>query len=134
MSIKQELDQLRQRFPDCMIAGFTDLSTGMVLSASHQENLRQEHLDALCATGADMLRGDTSCAIAESLSPDPDAPIVEAVLLNPNEVGIFFSAPDHGVDALCCACTPAIPIARFTDAARESFMTILAVLSERKAG
>ncbi|MCY4181159.1 MAG: hypothetical protein OXD48_12965, partial [Litoreibacter sp.] len=110
MSIKQELDQLRQRFPDCMIAGFTDLSTGMVLSASHQENLRQEHLDALCATGADMLRGDTSCAIAESLSPDPDAPIVEAVLLNPNEVGILYIATEQGVAAISSDFTPAIPL------------------------
>ncbi|MEM6594194.1 MAG: hypothetical protein AAF672_05340 [Pseudomonadota bacterium] len=134
MSIKQELDQLRQRFPDCMIAAFADLSTGMVLSASHQSTLRQEHLDALCATGSDMLQGETSSAIVDGLAHTAGRPIVESILLNPNEVGVFLAAPDLGVDALCCACKPGIEIGQFLERAKDTFETILASVTDRKAG
>ncbi|MEM7469962.1 MAG: hypothetical protein AAF340_01330 [Pseudomonadota bacterium] len=134
MTIIQELEQLRSRFPDCMIAAFSDISTGMVLTASHELTLHQEHLDALCATGADILRGEASSAIAQNLALDPAADIVEAVLLNPNEVGIFLCAPDMGADALCCACKPGVELATFLDTTRSAFQRMLGHVSDRKAG
>ncbi len=134
MKIKQDLDELRSRFPDCMIAVFADISTGMVLSVSHRADLHQEHLDALCATGADVLRGDASFAIKSSLVGDQNAEIVEALLLNPNEVGLFLCAPDLGADALCCACRPNIDFDQFIGSARATFQAMLDSLAERKAG
>ena len=104
MAIKQELDDLRHQFPDCLIAAFSDISTGMVLSASYRSDLHQEHLDALCATGADMLRGDASLTIVNCLSVDPQTEIVEALMLNPKEIGVYRKASICGMGSAISAC------------------------------
>ena len=67
MTIGDELMAFRDRFPDCVVVAFADLSTGMVLAASTEEKTTQEKLDALCEGAFGHLVGRASMAVATEL-------------------------------------------------------------------
>ena len=67
VTIGEELMAFRDRFPDCVVVAFADLSTGMVLAASTQEKTTQEKLDALCEDAFAHLVGSASRAVATEL-------------------------------------------------------------------
>lgn len=121
MTITESLDALRGEFSDCLTVAFADISTGMVLSASSQQHLNQEHLDALCLTAAEMLSGDTAQRISSVLGVEADAGIRQAIIFEVSEVGIFLKSANSSVDALCCACLPNIDLPMFLSAAQDKF-------------
>lgn len=119
MDISESLEALRGKFPDCMTVAFADISTGMVLASSSQEHLNQEHLDALCATAADMLSGETAQRVSTVF--EGDAPIQHAIIFERAEVGLFLKSLHAPNEVLCCACGSGIDLVAFLRHARHHF-------------
>lgn len=112
--MSEELAALRDRVPGCSVVAFADLSTGMVLASSTAEKTTQERLDALCAAGRDMLKGDAARHMAEGFCEAAPRVAIHACAGNLN---CFIQAPRPAEEALCCVVSPQTPLSELLDAA-----------------
>ncbi len=128
MTVTESLDALRSQYIDCQTVAFADISTGMILSASSQEHLNQEHLDALCATASEMLSGNTGARISAVLGNASTTEIQQVIIFEAQEVGVFLRSTHSAADALCCACLPSIDLVRFLKDAQTEFLKLEASL------
>ena len=119
MNIAERLDSMRKAFPAFSTLAYADISTGMILYASAESELRQEHLDALCATAVEMLQGAAATQVAQALGAEDAGDIHEAIIMEPGEIGIFLKSTCNPADALCCVGRPSIDLAAFRSLARD---------------
>ncbi len=120
MELAEKLDDLRLKFPGCRTLAFADISTGMVLCASAADHLRQEHLDSLCSTAAEMLNGSIAKPVCDAFADNENTGIFQAIIIEPTEIGIFLKSRHNPADALCCVCAPTIELGAFLQDAREN--------------
>lgn len=130
MDVTESLDALRGKFADCLTVAFADISTGMVLASSSQDQLNQEHLDALCATATEMLTGKTASRISTVLAQGEPSDIQQAVIYESMEIGVFLKSARTPTDALCCACRPGIGLAEFLEQAHRHFSDLEDCMAE----
>ncbi|MDA8747213.1 hypothetical protein N9M66_03275 [Litoreibacter sp.] len=130
MNISDSLDALRGKFSGCLTVAYADISTGMVLSASAQAHLNQEHLDALCTTASEMLAGGTARRFSAVLAGDQEEDIQQAIIFESSEVGLFYKSTSSPNEALCCACLPDIDLAEFSRQARTHFKALEAMFQD----
>lgn len=111
MTISRELDACRASVTGCDAVAFGDLQTRLVLSSSHGEGWRREHLDELCDQAA---VGFNLADAAEKLgigAEPASAVAVSAVLLTPDRATLFTRGEEGSTDVLCCVSDPAGDIA-----------------------
>lgn len=106
----EDLDGLVDKHPDCIIASYADMGTGITLTTSGKLFPR-EALDEMCVEAALTLGtphapplGAVACA--------------EAVKADKQALHVYLRAPDEPTDALICLCRPTIPLERFLEDAR----------------
>ncbi|QGJ68421.1 Hypothetical protein PBC10988_0800 [Planctomycetales bacterium 10988] len=63
MSLDQALSKMRGVVPECVAAGYVDMSTGMLLGVATVDSHPQEVLDLVAAATADLFQGDNVRAI-----------------------------------------------------------------------
>ena len=63
MSLDNALTKAQQTVPECVAAGYVDMSTGMLLGAKTVDSHPQEVLDLVAAATADLFQGQSVTAI-----------------------------------------------------------------------
>lgn len=106
VTIREELDVLRNRFAGCEIVAFADLSTGMVLASSTENKLAQEKLDALCADGSVALSGTAAKAVTNGSGRTEPAVVNLAMCSKGTRISCFVRAPEPAEEALCFVFRP----------------------------
>lgn len=108
----QDLDQLTEQFPDCIIAAYADITTGVVYVTGGSLRAPREALNELCADAALTLGlPDVPTIGAE--------PCSMAVKMVDHAVFIFFRMSEDPGDALLCMCRPEIDTVPFIEAAQK---------------
>lgn len=107
----QDLDQLTEQFPDCIVAAYADITTGVVYVSGGSSKAPREALNELCA--------DAALSLGM-----PDAPAIGAETCNislklvEHAVFVFVRMQEDPGDALLCMCRPEIDVVPFVGAVR----------------
>ena len=109
--LADQLDSLTEQFPDCLIAAYADIGTGVTLVSSNRLNAPREALDELCAEAAISLGMPDAPAIGAVTSPIVVKSADQAVF-------VYLRSADEPNDALLCMCRPKIALDAFLTAAR----------------
>lgn len=107
----EDLDRLTEKHPDCIIAAYADIGTGITLLTNSDKTFPREALDELCVEAALTLG-------TPDAPPLGALPCTEAVKADPTAIFVYMRAPQEDTDALICMCRPTIALAPFMDDAR----------------
>jgi hypothetical protein len=95
MSLDKALQEAISTVPECVAAGYVDLTTGMLLSVKTVDSHPQEVLDIIAAATADMFQG-TNVSIIESMfkkargvADDDHHYFQEMIVLSDNLIHVF---------------------------------------------
>ncbi len=122
--ILDKLEALRETFPECFAIALADISSGTVLCVSAAKKQRQEHLDSLCATAAEVFEGETAVTFAKATSATGASALQESVVMGKFETFIFLRSPLDPKEAMLCICSGKIDVDRFLQNARSSMNKI----------
>lgn len=104
MSLDKALADAVAKVPECLAAGYVDMSTGMLLGVKTVDSHPQEILDMVSAATADLFQGDTVVAIEDHFKnargqKKTDAHFFqEIVVFSENLIHVFLRTkkyPDH---------------------------------------
>ena len=118
MDVAKRMQSLRDQFPECTLMAFADLEAGMVLSVSADTSRMQEEISSLCSTAKAVLDRQANGPMEALISNGSNAGVFEAVLTEPEKVGVFLRSTIKQSDAFCCVCSGQISLARFLPAVR----------------
>lgn len=104
-----DLDQLTTRFPECIIAAYADITTGVVYLTSGATTAPREALNELCAEAALTIGLPDAPALGADLCP-------AAVKLVDHAIFVYARAGEDPGDALLFMCRPEVDIQTFLDA------------------
>lgn len=107
----EDLDGLTEKHPDCIIAAYADIGTGVTLLTNSGRTFPREALDELCVEAALTLG-------AANVPPLGAAPCGEAIKADTTSVFVYLRAPDEPDDALILMCRPSIALDPFLADAR----------------
>lgn len=108
MGIADQVNALRRAFPECRVATFADLASGLVLFTSSDARLPQERLDALCDRARALLDPGTDAAAALL-----GAPVRFVATPDADGTLVIVRAPEELNEALICHCDPDLDLAAF---------------------
>jgi hypothetical protein len=124
MDVSEQLDNLRNAFPECELMALADISAGLVLCASSGETRPREQLDAICAQARSLLDGaaakDCLAAVRDEGAPAPQ----QALSLSDGRLSLFLRSPHIPTDVLCCICRPDVDIATMAERGRAYLIDI----------
>jgi hypothetical protein len=100
MGIADDLTALRRDFPDCRIATFADLSSGLVLSTSAEARLPQERLDRFLRRAEALLDGPAGMAGATVLG----GPVQLALVPEGDGLLLAQRVPAEPDEVVICQC------------------------------
>ena len=112
----EQLDQLTEAFPECIIAAFADISTNVVLVTSGAQEAPREALNELCAEAALTLGVQDAPALGGEACP-------MAVKIVDHAVFVYARAGVDPNDAALFMCRPDIEIAPFLAAVKDAAET-----------
>ena len=105
------LDGLAKKHPDCIIAAYADIGTGIALVTNSGKTFPREALDELCVEAALTLG-------TKDAPPLGAIPSDEAIKIDDTALFVYLRAPDEPTDALICMCRPTIALDDFLNDAR----------------
>lgn len=108
-----DLDGLIAGHPDCLIAAYADIGTGVTLLTRSAADVPREALDELCAEAA-LTLGTEAPPIGAELGG-------HAIKVDETAVYIYVRAPDEVGDALICMCRHGVALDQFLVDARACF-------------
>lgn len=120
MGIADQINALRRGFPDCRIATFADLASGLDLFTSAPSRPPQEKVDALCARARDLLHPETQATAAALLG----SAVRHAVTPWEDGLLVVVRASDDPDEVLICQCAPTIDLTAFVAAAMRELATL----------
>jgi len=110
MSLENALQKASQSVPECVAAGYVDMSTGMLLGAKTVDSHPAEVLDLVAAATADLFQGSNVVAIenmfkkARGLKQDDHHYFQEMLIFSDNLLHVFIRCsknPNHVVTFVC---------------------------------
>ncbi len=111
MSLDNAIQNACQEIPECVAAGYVDMSTGMLLSVKTVDSHPQEVLNLVSAATADLFQGKNVTAIEKSFKRarglDPEAGghyFQEIIVFSNNLLHVFMRGrkySDHAVVFVC---------------------------------
>src|SRR5262245_50030355 len=110
MLLDDALRQAVSRIPDCVAAGYVDLTTGMLIGMDSVDSHPQEVMDLLAAATADLFQGPNVVSIenafkkARGRQADKSHYFKEIVVLSENLVHVFLRSrknQDHVAGFVC---------------------------------
>ncbi|MEO0991260.1 MAG: hypothetical protein AAFX00_09960 [Pseudomonadota bacterium] len=117
LSVAEHLDELRALFPECFLAAFADIGSGMVLSFSAAERPPQEVVDALAAE----VQRDMGPGLQEVLgwaSGSDDAAVLSVHSVS-DHLRIVVRTSGGSTEVICALCKPGLDLQSFVAATRE---------------
>lgn len=105
-----DLDNLTTQFPDCIIAAYADITTGVVYLTSGASKAPREALNELCSEAALTIGTPDAPAMGADLCP-------MAVKVVDHAVFVYIRVGEDPGDALLFMCRPEIDIDSFLSAA-----------------
>ena len=110
MSLDNALNAASQSIPECVAAGYVDMSTGMLLSVKTVDSHPSEVLDLVSAATADLFQGTNVVAIermfkkTRGLTDDGHHYFQEIIVFSDNLLHVFMRGKtytDHAVVFVC---------------------------------
>ncbi|SFH65645.1 hypothetical protein [Albimonas pacifica] len=102
MSLDAQITAAMASVPECIAAGYVDMSTGMLMSVRTLETHPQEVLDMVAAATADLFQGPTVSEIERRFKRERGLPpnreiryFKEMLVLSENLIHVFLRAPSH---------------------------------------
>lgn len=110
MSLDTALVKAQQSVPECVAAGYVDMSTGMLLGAKTVDSHPQEVLDLVAAATADLFQGQSVSAIeklfrkSRGQTEDGHHYFKEIVVFSDNLLHLFMRSKKHRDQAVVFVC------------------------------
>jgi hypothetical protein len=130
MSLDQALQKAVGEIPECVAAGYVDLTTGMLLSVKTVDSHPAEIMDILAAATADLFQG-TNVALIESLfkkargvKNDDHHYFQEMMILSDNLLHIFARMKSNEEHVVCFVCRKSVNLGMALTKARSSMPLI----------
>lgn len=110
MSLEKAVNKAASEVPECVAAGYVDMSTGMLLGVKTVDSHPSEVLDLVSAATADLFQGSNVVAIeqlfkkARGLEVDDHHYFQEIVVFSDNLLHVFLRGKkysDHAVVFVC---------------------------------
>jgi hypothetical protein len=130
MSLDAALQTASQSVPECVAAGYVDMSTGMLLGVKTVDSHPTEVLDLVSAATADLFQGSNVVAIeklfkkARGFADDGSHYFQEIVVFSDNLLHIFMRGKKHKEHATVFVCRKSANIGMALTKARMSLETI----------
>lgn len=134
MSFDNALAQVVSQVPECVAAGYVDMSTGMLLGAKTVDSHPQEVLDLVAAGTADLFQGPNVTAIeklfrkSRGVSEDGAHYFREIVVFSDNLLHVFLRGKKSQSHALVTVCRASANIGMVLTKARGLLVTVEAAL------
>ncbi|MBS2031986.1 MAG: hypothetical protein JST54_29075 [Deltaproteobacteria bacterium] len=106
MSLDSALAKAQQSVPECVAAGYVDMSTGMLLGVKTVDSHPQEVLDLVAAATADLFQGQSVQAIEKLFRRSRGQPedgaryFNEIVVFSQNLIHVFLRSKKHREQAV----------------------------------
>lgn len=110
MSLDTALTKAQQSVPECVAAGYVDMSTGMLLGARTVDSHPQEVLDLVAAATADLFQGQSVTAIeklfrkSRGQGEDGHHYFKEMLVFSDNLLHLFLRSKKHKDQAIVFVC------------------------------
>jgi hypothetical protein len=135
MSLDNALNNASRNVPECLAAGYVDMSTGMLLGVKTVDSHPQEVLDLVAAATADLFQGTNVVAIekmfkrARGLNVNDDHHYFqEFIVFSDNLLHIFMRGKRYTSHALIFVCRKSANIGMALTKARMEQATVEAAL------
>ena len=131
MSLDKALQQAITDVPECVAAGYVDLSTGMLLGIKTVDSHPAEVMDILAAATADLFQGPNVLTI-ESLFKkargvqDGKHYFQEIIIMSDNLVHIFARSKSNEEQVVGFVCRKSVNLGMAVTKARQSLATVSA--------
>lgn len=112
MTLDTALTKAQQSIPECVAAGYVDMSTGMLLGVKTVDSHPQEVLDLVAAATADLFQGQSVTTIEKMFRKSRGQPetgnhyFKEIIVFSDNLIHVFLRSkkrPDQSVVFVCRA-------------------------------
>lgn len=110
MSLDAALAKAQTTIPECVAAGYVDMSTGMLLGVKTVDSHPQEVLDLVAAATADLFQGQSVSAIEKLFRKSRGQPedgahyFKEILVLSDNLLHVFARSKKYPGQAACFVC------------------------------
>lgn len=110
MSLDTSLTKAQQSVPECVAAGYVDMSTGMLLGVKTIDSHPQEVLDLVAAATADLFQGQSVTAIEKLFrrtrgqGEDGSHYFKEIIVFSENLIHVFLRSKKRKDQALVFVC------------------------------
>lgn len=110
MSLDTALAKAQQNIPECVAAGYVDMSTGMLLSVKTLDSHPQEVLDLVAAATADLFQGQSVTTIeklfrrSRGQGENGAHYFREIIVFSENLLHVFLRSKKKGDQALVVIC------------------------------
>jgi hypothetical protein len=130
MSLDAAIQKAVADVPECVAAGYVDLTTGMLLSVKTVDSHPAEIMDILAAATADLFQG-TNVALIESLfkkargiANDDHHYFQELMILSDNLLHIFARMKSNEEHVVCFVCRKSVNLGMALTKARSAMPAI----------
>ncbi len=110
MSLDTALTKAQQTVPECVAAGYVDMSTGMLLGVKTVDSHPQEVLDLVAAATADLFQGQSVTAIerlfrrSRGQTEDGNHYFKEIIVFSDNLIHVFLRSKKKRDQAVVFVC------------------------------
>src|SRR5512139_833507 len=110
MSLDNSLTKAQQAIPECLAAGYVDMSTGMLLGIKTVDSHPQEVLDLVAAATADLFQGQSVTSIeklfrrSRGQGEDGNHYFKEIVVFSENLLHVFLRSKKKNDQAVVFVC------------------------------
>jgi hypothetical protein len=116
MSLDAVLAKSQSSIPECVAAGYVDMSTGMLLGVKTVDSHPQEVLDLVAAATADLFQGQNVTSIEKMFrrsrgqSEDGSHYFQEILVFSDNLLHLFFRSKKHRDQAAVFVCRKSVNV------------------------
>jgi len=110
MSLEKQISEAAANIPECVAAGYVDMSTGMLLAVKTVDSHPSEVLDLVAAATADIFQGTNVTAIekmfkkSRGLKDDGNHYFNEIIVNSDNLVHVFMRGKKYNEHAMVVVC------------------------------
>lgn len=114
MSLDKALNEAVSQIPECVAAGYVDLTTGMLLGIKTVDSHPSEVMDVLAAATSDLFQGTNVVTIenlfkkARGVAMDGHHYFQEMIILSDNLVHVFARTKSNEEHVVCFVCRKAV--------------------------
>lgn len=126
MTLDTALSKAQTAIPECVAAGYVDMSTGMLLAVRTVDSHPQEVLDLVAAATADLFQGQSVTAIEKLFrrsrghNEDGSHYFNEILVFSKNLIHVFLRSKKHPDQAVVFVCRAAANVGMVLTKSRSS--------------